>query len=173
MVKRAIKVTGLAVVVGLAFASAAVWALGGPTEAWAIVRLDRAQAVPLTPLGLGTCYAPGFTHAGFLAVRPGDSMETVRARIGKPLEIVWADRTDRRIVVFELQGGRYVVLSRSYGFDVATGASMESVDPQRLQLLEVQWRYSRQCTSLDSNRVRIVSFDGGRVTERHSGVYYD
>ena len=131
MVKLVIKLTGLAVVVALAFASAVVWALGGPTEAQAIVRLDGAQAVPLTPFGLATCYAPGFTHAGFLAVRPGDSMATVRARIGKPLEIVWADRSDRRIVVFELQGERYVVVSRTYGMDLATGASMESVDPAK------------------------------------------
>jgi len=100
-------------------------------------------------------------------------METVRARIGQPLEIVWSDRSDRLSVVFELQGERYVVVSRTYGMDVATGASMESVDPARRGLREAQWRYSRQCTYLDSNRVRIVSFDAGRVARRHSGVYYD
>ena len=90
--------------------AAPLWGLGGPTEARAIVRLDGADAVPLTPLGLRTCYAPGFTHTGFLAIRSGDSMETVRARIGKPLQIVWADRSDRRLVVFELRGERYVVV---------------------------------------------------------------
>jgi hypothetical protein len=175
--KGVLKKVGLALalaVVGAGlFGTAVVWALGGPTEAWAIVRLDRAGAVPLTPLGLRTCYAPGFTHAGFLAVKPGDSMDTVRAMVGQPLEIVWSDRSDRRSVVFELQGERYVVQSRTYGMDVATGASMESVDPARRGLREVQWRYSRQCTYIDSNRVRILSFDAGRVTERHSGVYYD
>ena len=50
---------------------------------------------------------------------------------------------------------------------------MESVDPERRRLREVEWRYSRQCTYLDSNRIRIVSFDAGRVTGRFSGVYHD
>ena len=172
MVKLMLKLTGLVVVVALVFASAIMWALGGPTEAWAIIRLDGAHAVPLTPLGLGTCYGPGFTHSGFLAVRPGDSMDTVRARIGKPLEIVWADLTDHPIVRFELQGGRYIV-SGAYDMDLPIGASIESVDPARWGLREAQWTYSRQCTYIDSNRVRNVYFDAGRVTRRFSGVYYD
>ena len=129
MVKLILKLTGLVVVEALVLASAIVWALGGPTEARAIVRLDGAEAVPLTPLGLRTCYAPGFTHAGFLAVKPGDSMETVRAEIGKPLQIVWAARSDGRLVEFALQGERYVVSATS-GMDLAAGASMESVDPE-------------------------------------------
>jgi len=172
MVKILIKLAGLEVVVALALASAVVWALGGPTEARAILRLDGAHAVPLTPLGLGTCYAPGFTHSGFLAIRSGDSMDTVRGRIGKPLQIVWADRSGQRRVWFELKGERYVV-SGTDGVDLAPGASMESVDPARRGLREVEWRYSRQCTYIDSNRIRNVHFDAGRVTRRFSGVYYD
>ena len=170
MVKLMLKFTGLVVVAALVLASAIMWALGGPTEAWAIIRLDGAHAVPLTPLGLGTCYAPGFTHAGFLAVRPGDSMETVRAKVGRPLQIV--DRSDGRMVTFELQGGRYVV-SGTYGVDLAARASMESADPANHSLGEVEWRYSRQCTYIDSNRIRNVYFDAGRVTRCFSGVYYD
>ena len=172
MIKKLGLALALAVVGVVVFGSAVVWALGGPTEAWAIVHLDRGAAVPLTPLGLRTCYAPRFTHAGFLAVRPGDSMETVRAKIGQPLRIVWSHRSDGRLVEFELQGKRYVVSGAS-GIDLAAGASMASVDPARHGLLDVRWMYSRQCAYIDSNRVRIVSFDAGRVTERHSGVYYD
>jgi hypothetical protein len=97
-------------------------------------------------------------------------METVRAKVGRPLQIV--DRSDGRMVTFERQGGRYVV-SESYGMDLAARASMESVEPAKDSLGEVEWRYSRQCTYIDSNRMRNVYFDAGRVTRRFSGVYYD
>ena len=150
MVKILIKLAGLEVVVALALASAVVWALGGPTEARAILRLDGAHAVPLTPLGLGTCYAPGYAQRV-----PGDPVGGFDGhrsrRIGKPLQIVWADRSGPRRVWFELKGERLVV-SGTDGVDLAPGASMESVDPARRGLREVEWRYSWQCTYIDSNR---------------------
>jgi hypothetical protein len=172
MARLTLKAAGATVVLAVAFGSAAVWGLGSPTEAYAIVRLDGIEAIPWTPLGLGTCYAPAFTHAGFLAIRPGDSFAAVRDRIGEPLEIVWSDPASDRGIEFRPRGGRYVV-TWTNGVDVATGSAMESVDPGRVQLRKVFWIYARQCTQLDSNRIRVVSFEADRVTERHSGVYYD
>ena len=173
MVKLIFKLTGLVVVEALVLASAIVWALGRPTEAQAIVRLDGAEAVPLTPLGLRTCYAPGFTHAGFLAIRQGESMESVRSQLGPPIQVIWADHAKgQRTIRFDLRRGHYVV-SATDGVPIALGASMESLASLRSEFQETRWDYSRQCTPLDSNRIRVVFFDAGRVTRRFSGVYYD
>ena len=169
MVKLILKLTGLVVVEALVLASAIVWALGGPTEAQAIVRLDGAEAVPLTPLGLRTCYAPGFTHAGFLAVKPGDSMETVRAKIGTPpIQVMWADRCRRHRSVRVRAAGRALCRVRDCRHvPIASGASMESLDVLRCAVCRTcDGMYSRQCTSLDSNRIRRRwSFDAGRVDQ--------
>lgn len=84
---------------------------------------------------------------------------------------MWADLPDHLIVGFELQGERYIV-SGAYDMDLPIGASIESVDPARWGFREVEWRHARQCTYIDSNRIRNVYFDAGRVTVL-SGVYYD
>lgn len=127
------KLVGVGVLIFAIASGLLVSALGGPTEAWAILRLDRLETIPLEPLGISTCYSPGFTHANFAAVAVGDSMEAVRARVGSPLKIetAWAGSPD------------------------------------------VRWIYARQCTYIDSYRMRVVHFRAGRVDRLGAGVYYD
>src|SRR3954447_15861944 len=92
-----LKLVGGLLAIAIGVGGAAAWAGGGPAELVAIVRLDRLHAIPWTPFGIRTCYSPGFTHAGFLAIRQGESMESVRSQLGPPVQVIWADQNSRTI----------------------------------------------------------------------------
>jgi hypothetical protein len=146
----------------------------GPLEAYAIARLDGAELVPLPLPPIETCCPAGFTNANYLRVAPGDTADDVRARLGEPLQIFWA--LDEGFlppsVWFEARGGSWVA-SYASKIEVAEGTPMSTLATLRNRVVVEVWTYSRSCAPDSSRRVRDVTFEGGRVVHRSSGVYHD
>jgi hypothetical protein len=153
------------------FVALAVWVLGGPTEAWATWTLDGAGVIAIAPTGMSTCYPPKFSQVGFVGVKPGDSADSVRSRLGEPLAILWSF-DDRRFVWFEPRDGGWVT-SYAHDLDVPKGTSMAAVRGRWPSHASESWEFSRSCAPDSSRRMRSVSFENGRVTGRHAGVWYD
>jgi hypothetical protein len=156
-----------------AMLSLACWGLGGPAEAYAVARIDGLEAIPLFPM-IGTCYPSGFTHAKYRRVSPGDAADSVRARLGEPLSILWSldDEVMGKFVWFEFVEGEWRS-TYSHSLNVADGTAMSALVAIRPQVVGEMWTYSRSCVRDDSRRVRAVSFRRGRVERLASGIYYD
>lgn len=153
------------------FVVLAVWVLGGPAEAWATWKLDGASVIAIPLPGISTCYSPRFSQVGFLSVQPGDSLESVRSRLGEPLAISWSFGGGR-FVWFEPKGGEWIA-SYAHDVDVANGTSMAAARERWSSYASESWTYSRSCARDSSRRMRSVSFEQGRVTGRYAGVWYD
>ena len=118
-----------------------------------------------------TCYPATFSQSKFVSVKPGDSLESVRSRLGEPLAVLWSFG-ERRFVWFEAKYGDWVT-SFAHDLDVANGTPMAAVR-EKWPLHESQsWECSRSCARDASRRMRSVSFENGRVTGRYAGVWYD
>ena len=152
----------------------AIWGLGGPSEAYAIARLDRLHAIPIAPWFGSTCYPSGFSNAKYLGIAVGDTQDAAKARLGEPLRITWSlDEVPMgRFVVFEPSSGRWVS-TYAHGVTIPDGTPMASLEALHHTAAGESWHYSRSCTPDSSLRVRGLTFRRGRVTHRWAGIWYD
>jgi hypothetical protein len=102
----------------------------------------------------------------------GDSKATVRAALGEPFAITWyGDLFKGPYVRFERLDGRWAATSAD-GVDVPRGTTMATLEERRALFVEM-WRYSRACTSDQSERVRSLEFRAERVAARNAAVVFD
>jgi hypothetical protein len=164
------RIVAVLLVPPLGLAAVTVWVLGGPREAWATLQLDGTQFF-LPPLGMQTVYPPTFSQTAFLSVQVGDSVESVRARLGEPLSKAWVFDKDR--FVWLAPNGADWVSTYAWGVDAPDGTPLATIRERFPPPLSEEWVYSTSDSQDSHMRQRKVYLRDGRVSARLSGVWYD